>query len=697
MAAGAHPVSALADTGCANILPNTTGKEVRRAITARDLVTLRDIGGAQVSVMDISPFSISPDRKRLALIIRRADPDSNSYCQALIVMALRPGAKPEVIDSGGEVIRATIDDLRGMRFPTGIAEAIVPRWSPDGKWIAYRKCIDGITQLKIVAGDGSTTIPGPSESNDVEDLNWASSGQTLIYTTRPSLAAFHEESEAEGRAGYLYDKRFTPMASTKPFPPSGAALVYTSFDLATRQPRLAGDVEQQKFTTSSTAPKTAHAAATSQNGNLAWTAPDDPERDVSPVHLHVRLTHGRTVTCDNADCEGEVTGLWWEHNGRSLLYMRRAGWADSQLALYRWRPGNAAPQRLVITDKLLFGCQLVDKRLLCGREDATRPRSLVFINPDNGGETLLFDPNPEYASLEQPQVERLTWTNDLGLKSWGNLVLPPGHQPGQRHPLIVTQYRARGFQRGGVGEEYPIPAFAARGFAVLNIERPPDYAASVVKGNWKDWQEARRYNIQNWADRRSTLSSLLAGIEAAKHRNVIIDDKIAITGLSDAATTAVFALINQNIFAAASIGTCCEDPHLSLLLTGPVWYQQHREAGYPALGTDDKKFWGPVSLSHHAANMHTPLLMQLSDDEYLWSLEAWTALKEAGQPVELRIFPNERHYKWQPAHRLAIFERNLDWFDYWLFGRTNDDPAKRAQWHAWKELSTNPRKLGGNP
>ena len=38
--------------------------------------------------------------------------------------------------------------------------------------------------------------------------------------------------------------------------------------------------------------------------------------------------------------------------------------------------------------------------------------------------------------------------------------------------MVVVQYDTRGFLRGGTGDEYPIQAFANRGYAVLSFRRP---------------------------------------------------------------------------------------------------------------------------------------------------------------------------------------------------------------------------------
>src|SRR3546814_17530678 len=71
----------------------------------------------------------------------------------------------------------------------------------------------------------------------------------------------------------------------------------------------------------------------------------------------------------------------------------------------------------------------------------------------------------------------------------------------------------------------------------------------------------------------------------------------------------------------------------------------------------------PRSLAVNAERIDTPLLMQLADSEAMLALETFTALREHGQPVEMYVFPGELHNKWQPAHRLAVYTRNIDWFD----------------------------------
>src|SRR3546814_3108759 len=87
-----------------------------------------------------------------------------------------------------------------------------------------------------------------------------------------------------------------------------------------------------------------------------------------------------------------------------------------------------------------------------------------------------------------------------------------------------------------------------------------------------------------------------------------------------------------------------------------------------------------------ALPIYTPLLMQLADSEAMLALETFTALREHGQPVEMYVFPGELHNKWQPAHRLAVYTRNIDWFDFWLRGYVDPDPSKSEQYERWRAL-----------
>lgn len=122
------------------------------------------------------------------------------------------------------------------------------------------------------------------------------------------------------------------------------------------------------------------------------------------------------------------------------------------------------------------------------------------------------------------------------------------------------------------------------------------------------------------------------------------------------------------------------------MLSGEKGAKELHDQGYPLLTEDGGKFWAPYSLRMNAEKIATPLLMQLADSEYLTALESYVALRERHKAVEMYVFPDEYHVKWQPAHRRAVYERNLDWFDFWLQGYEDPAPAKRGQYERWRKM-----------
>lgn len=91
----------------------------------------------------------------------------------------------------------------------------------------------------------------------------------------------------------------------------------------------------------------------------------------------------------------------------------------------------------------------------------------------------------------------------------------------------------------------------------------------------------------------------------------------------------------------------------------------------------------------------TPILMQLADDEFRLALETYSTLQYRHRPVDMFVFPDEHHYKWHPAHRLAIYERNLAWLDFWLRGVR--DPAHEADIKRWAAMVPPPWGDGCTP
>ncbi|MFL0671900.1 MAG: hypothetical protein ACJLS3_10910, partial [Erythrobacter sp.] len=149
-------------------------------VTTHDQVSLVDIGRDPARAAG-TIFTLSPDRRDIAMITKQANPRTNSYCLRLLVVPLDGHGPPRQVDVGGEFINADFS-LRGFSWvKAGYERDNPPQWSPNGEHIAFLKRVHGSTQAWIADPAGRTQARQVSFLPiDVDRLGWSEDGLGLV-------------------------------------------------------------------------------------------------------------------------------------------------------------------------------------------------------------------------------------------------------------------------------------------------------------------------------------------------------------------------------------------------------------------------------------------------------------------------------------------------------------------------------------
>jgi dipeptidyl aminopeptidase/acylaminoacyl peptidase len=422
-------------------------------------------------------------------------------------------------------------------------------------------------------------------------------------------------------------------------------------------------------------------AAWSPDGKaIAFVSQFDEARSAVGV---VDLTTGRLTEFGRGAISRSANELWWSnHSDELFLQSPQAPYWSRELtnAMYAISLRDGALRKVSRDSVRLSNCSFNKDYVnaSCIWQTSTAPPEIAMLNVKTGVVTILTSLNPEFRNVVLGKVSPLRWTNRYGSETTGFLVTPPGSSPGQKAPLLVIWY---GFSSAFLGQaewisSYPVQAFARDGFVVLLLNQP----------RYQDWS-GRDFSQGSVVEGYSPLASMEEAIRMLSDQGLIDPTRAGVLGWSYGCFLAEFALTHSTLFRAASGGNG------SKYGPGVYWLvgQSHVRAGLEhALGGppygETLKNWLQFAPAARAGEARAPLLLEAAAAEGVSMLEMFTALRRHGAPVEFVLYPNEPHILAKPRHRYYSMERNLDWFNFWLQDRQDDDPAKLDQYVRWQQL-----------
>jgi len=667
----------------------------KRLIAIDDLLRLRDIDS----------LNLSPDGSHFAILVRQAVPEQNTYRTGWFVGS-STGGDLTFVGGGGDVRLLTLPDgTTGGEIAGGPG-----RWSPDGKWLAYPVKRNNEVQLWRSRSDGRVVEQLTHNSADVRDFAWSEDGRIVYFTAGTPHAELKARDQAEAWRGYRFDdfrsvsEITTPGHPPRPLEDNPPVWVV---DLEAARERNANAEESKSFERlrsvsymagagGAELPKILNGAearpALSSKGTLAWLARTGDRSSIGLELLRVTVSKSadgsHPIPCLAPECSGLfIDTVWWSADANRVMFWNLGGNTGMEVALYAWSPSTGKISILVRPGDVFRGCAMATNRLICLRETVVQPAHVVAIDTRSGAVKVIADVNPELKNIRFGKVQRFEWDvpsavpNLYPQRSFGYIVYPPDFDATRKYPVFIAPYSASGFQRGDVGDEHPLFAYAASGILVIHASYPFEIQLHKTSAEVEKFLFSPERGFPYLT---TMLESTLRALDVVSKRGIVDEKHVGIGGVSQASGNPLYMLWKEDRIAAASVAGGYLGPWMYYWWT-PRGHPRSDE-WYPATSVEGLKWWNPIDVAQHVDKIRSPILFNISDQEIGADATLLRHLEDARKPFDAYVFPGEYHEKWQPAHRHAIYERNLDWFRFWLQDYEDPDPTKAEQYKRWHEL-----------
>lgn len=666
-----------------------------------------------LEVADLTGPVISPDGSNVAFRLEQASVVRNTYDVFWYVQAMDGKSPPHRVADGGVLLH---DSAGGSVSGHAV-------WSPDGRWIYYRAMVDGKLAVWRAAADGSGAEPVTHDPADVRDFALSADGKTLKYSVGATRAAVIAAEQAEydhgihiddtvpvGQGGLFRSGNIDGRLETQRFRSGASGWERVQLLAEVPDQWKAVDLKTGKTRDLPSSERPPQPPKTSELSNAMrkalgmpplkpappWKVAVDP--DTGRMALLTRFGNGKglmrkpdvqlamlpkagstkTIKCQAALCTGKaISSIQWRPHSDEVLFTVTDPHEGRAESIYRWNVQTGAVHLVTQSAGMLNGggryqsggCGVSSEAMVCVEAEADRPPRLDRIDLMTGERQVLFDPNAALALDEAKTTPSrlLRWTDAKGQEFTGQFFPARRTGPGLP-PLFVNYYDCRGFLRGGLGDEWPFASLAEDGISALCINDAP-YRLDAVE----------RYG--------QGLSAVRSVIDLLASKGEIDRTKVGMGGLSFGSEVTMWTVMQSDLLTAASVTSplMSRNYYLFSSMRGKAFSKELQT--FWQLGAPDEtpKRWRLLSPAANLDKIKAPILMQMPEQEYVIALDYAIPLIHE-HLADLYAFPNEPHQKFQPRHKLAAYERNLDWFRFWLQGYEDPDPAKRAQYAHWEEM-----------
>lgn len=255
------------------------------------------------------------------------------------------------------------------------------------------------------------------------------------------------------------------------------------------------------------------------------------------------------------------------------------------------------------------------------------------------------------------EAKSIHWHSD-NFRVQGWLLYPEDFDPAKRYPMIVVVHGGPGssFAPRWPKSFFNISVLSSAGYFVL-MPNP--------RGSFGQGEAFTRANVKDFG--YGDLRDILAGVDEVVKTLPVDNGRIGITGWSYGGFMTMWAVTQTHRFHAAVAGAGLAN-----------WQSYYGENDLdqwmiPFFGAsvyDDPAVYARSSPINFIKNVQTPSLVLVGDRDgecpAPQSYEFWHALKTLGVETQLVVYANEGHHIGRPGDQRDITRRTVGWFDRFL-------------------------------
>jgi dipeptidyl aminopeptidase/acylaminoacyl peptidase/tetratricopeptide (TPR) repeat protein len=683
---------------CLIALSSTAGLRAApaRPLRVEDVFALREVSDPQVS----------PDGAWVAFTVTQFDRKADEQDTDVYMAPF----------AGGPAVRLT----------TSRKSETKPRWSPDGRHLAFLSCRQSRkTQVWLMDRRGGEAARLTSFAGGVSDLAWSADGRKLALVvsdpdprdpkpeeevgendcgggdddddeTTPPIVTRRRQFKRDGR-GYLAEVRSHIQVFDLD---TRTAAAVTSGPYDDQEPVFSPDGRWIAFTSNRTADPDANqntdVFVVAAGGGAPRALTTEPGGDRSPVfspdgrsvayidegdpddmwyaanHLAVVPVEGGPSRPLTASLDRNVSGPHFTPDGRALLFLLEDG-GNSHLA--RVPLAGGAVERVVAGERDVSAFDVGRGGQIAVLESQPQRPPEVFA-VDAAGLRRLSEVNDEFLKgITLATVERFKAKSADGTLVDGFLTRPPG-APGGRLPAILRIH-------GGPTSQYSTAferewqMLAAHGYAVIacNPRGSTGYGTAFSRAIWADWGN-------------KDYDDVMAAVDHVVAMGVADPARLGVGGWSYGGILTDVVITRTGRFKAAISGASMAD-HFAGYGTDHYQYEWEKELGLP---WKNPQLWLRLSPFFRIDKVTTPTLVLGGQDDMnvplLASEQLYQALRRIGVPTELVIYPGQSHGIEKPTYVQDRYRRYVAWYDQYL-----KPPAAESTAAGTPEATS----LGGQP